>query len=455
MRASLFIKKAPFMTLPTLTHHKKLPLLYDFPEYIRDPLAFWLNAARTAPLLKVRLTSLREFLVATDPDFIQYMMQTKPKVYVREQLTMDIHRAGRDTYSFNTKDWEEWLWRRRLMQPAFHKQQLAQFGAIMVEEAERIAKEWKDNIDLETAMKTLTMRIIGRTMFSFEFGEEMQALQEAYNVWGKYIFIRASVGINLPIWLPLPLNVQTRRAIDKRLAILKSIVMKRFESQQPKPDLLDMLLNAKLDEGQTFNREQLIHELDGIVFAGHDTTAITLTWIFYHLAQNPEVETKLLAEIEQVLGKRIPTLEDIEHMPYTQMVIQEALRLYPPVYVTVRENMEEDTWQEHTLPAHTSILVNIYGLQRSPEHWVYPDEFNPENFSPEHSQNRHKYAFMPFIMGPRKCMGDSFAMMEMQLLIPTILQHVRLRYSGDHPVKPKPEFVMHPAEAIPMKVERV
>src|SRR5579859_502617 len=442
------------MDVPLLTSHQNLPLLYDFPEYIRDPLAFWLQAARTSPLLRVRLTSMRRFLVASDPDFIQYMMQTKPKIYVRDQLTMDIHRAGRVAYSFNTKDWEEWLWRRRLMQPAFHKQQLAQFGAIMVEEATRIAKEWGEQIQLETAMRTLTMRIIGRTMFSFEFGAEMEALQKAYDVWGKYIFVRGSLGINIPIGFPLPLNRQTQRAIEKREAILKSILMNRFETQEPKHDLLDMLINAKLEEGQTFSREQLIHELDGIVFAGHDTTAITMTWIFYHLAQNPEVEAKLLAEIDQVLGSRTPGLEDIEQMPYTQMVIQEALRLYPPVYVTVRENLEDDRWQGYSLPAHTAILVNIYALHRSPAHWAFPDEFNPENFSPENSQNRHKFAFIPFLMGPRKCMGDSFAMMEMQLLTPTILQHVRLRYSGQA-VKPKPEFVMHPAEEIPIKVERV
>ncbi len=223
------------MDVPLLTRHQNLPLLYDFPEYIRDPLAFWLQAARTAPLLKVRLTSLRKFLVATDPDFIQYMMQTKPKVYVRDYLTMDIHRAGRDAYSFNTKDWEEWLWRRRLMQPAFHKQQLAQFGAIMVDEATRIAKEWGEHISLESAMRTLTMRIIGRTMFSFEFGAEMEGLQKAYDVWGKYIFARASVGINIPMWVPLPLNRQTQRAIQKRVTILQSILMSRFEKQEPKP----------------------------------------------------------------------------------------------------------------------------------------------------------------------------------------------------------------------------
>jgi cytochrome P450 len=443
------------MTVPTLTRHQNLPLLYDFPEYIRDPLAFWLSVGRTAPLIRVRLTALREFLVATDPDFFQHILQVKPKVYVREPLTMEIHRAGREAYSFNTQDWEEWLWRRRLMQPAFHKQQLAHFGEIMVEEALRIAKEWSDTIDMERAMRTLTMRIIGRTMFSFEFGEESAPLQKAYDVWGKYIFVRASVGINLPIWIPLPLNIRTRRAIDRRDEILKSIVMKRYESQEPHHDLLDMLLSAKLEEGQTFTREQLIKELDGIVFAGHDTTAITLTWIFYELSKNPEVEAKLVAEIEQVLGNRLPTLEDVDRMPYTLMVIQEALRLYPPVYVTVRENVEADTWHDYTLPAHTNILVNIYGLHRSPEHWTYPDEFNPENFNADNSQHRHKFAFMPFIAGPRKCMGDSFAIMEMQLLIPTILQQVRLRFMGEHNVNPKPEFVMHPSEEIPMRVERV
>src|SRR5262249_54504405 len=168
-----------------------------------------------------------------------------------------------------------------------------------------------------TAMRTLTMRIIGRTMFSFNFGAEMEGLQKTYDVWGKYIFVRASVGINIPVRFPLPLNRQTQRAIEQRETILQSILISRFEKQEPKHDLLDMLINAKLEEGQTFSREQLIAELDGIVFAGHDTTAIALTWIFYHLARNPAVETKLLAEIEQVLGSRTPSLEDIEHMPYT------------------------------------------------------------------------------------------------------------------------------------------
>jgi cytochrome P450 len=454
MALAILGKRKDFMDIPLFTHPQQWPLLNDFPAYLRDPLAFWLLVGRTAPLVTVRLTALRHFVVATAPDFIQHMMQSKPKLYVREPFTMDNHRAGREAYSFNTKDWEEWLWRRRLMQPAFHKEQLAQFGAVMVEEARNIAQEWGDSIQLEAAMRTLTMRIIGRTMFSFEFGDEMPSLQKAYDVWGKYIFIRASLGLRIPIWLPLPLNRQTQQGIQKRQEVLQGILMSRFERQTPHHDLLDMLINAKLEEGQTFSREQLIHELDGMVFAGHDTTAITLTWIFYHLAQNPTIEAKLLAEIEAVLGSRPPTLADIDHMPYTLMVIQEALRLYPPVYVTVRENLEADTWQGYHLPPHSSILVNIYGLHRSPDQWAFPNEFNPENFSPQHSQQRHKYAFIPFILGPRKCMGDSFALMEMQLLIPTLLQRVRLAYRGPE-VKPKPEFVMHPAQEIRMEVRHL
>jgi cytochrome P450 len=269
------------MTAPMLRQNQNLPLLYDFPDYIRDPLAFWLSVGRSASLMRVRLTALREFWVATHPDLLQHILQAKPKVYIRERVTMNVHRAGREAYSFNTSDWEEWLWRRRLMQPAFHRQQIARFAEVMVEEATRAVGEWTETIDLEKAMKTITMRIIGRTMFSFEFTNEMDTLQKTYDVWGEYIFARSSVGINIPIWIPLPLNIRTRRAIDKREAILESILMARYERQEPCDDLLDMLLAAKLDEGQTFTREQLVQELNGIVFAGHDTTAMTLTWIFY------------------------------------------------------------------------------------------------------------------------------------------------------------------------------
>jgi cytochrome P450 len=443
------------MALPLMRKNQNIPLVYDFADYIRDPLAFWLSVGRSAPLMRVRLTSLREFWVATDPDLFQHILQVKPKIYVRERLTMKVHRSGRDAYSFNTDDWEEWLWRRRLMQPAFHRQVLAHFRDIMVSEATRMVGEWSESIDLEKAMKTLTMRIIGKTMFSFEFTDEIDTLANAYDVWGKFIFLWASLGVYPPSWLPVPVNLRTRRGIENRVEILNSIVMARYESQQPHNDLLDMLLSAKLEEGHQFTAEQLIHELDGIVFAGHDTTAMTLTWIFYHLSRDPQIEAKLRAEIEQVLGDRLPTLDDLEHMPYTEMVIQEALRLYPPVYVTVRENLEEDSWQDYTLPPHTSVLMNMFGLHRLPSLWQYPDEFNPENFSSDHVEKRHRFAFQPFISGPRKCMGDSFAMMEMQLLIPTILQQTRLRFGGDHAVKPQPAFVMHPAERIPMKVERL
>lgn len=437
------------MTLPAL-RPSRIPMLYDFPDYIRDPLAFWLSVGRTAPLLRVRLTSLREFWVATDPEFLQHILQTKPKTYVRERLTMRVHRSGRLPYSFNTEDWEEWLWRRRLMQPAFHKDELARFCQVMVEETTHHLEQWSGTIDLERMMKTLTMRIIGRTMFSFEFSDEMDSLQKAYDIWGKYIFVWASLGLNLPISMPFPLNIRTRRAIQKREMILRDIIMKRYQTQQPQNDLLDMLLSAKLESGQSFTAEQLVQELDGIVFAGHDTTAMTLTWIFYHLSQSPTIEAKVLAEIEQVLGGRLPTLDDIDKMPYTNMLIQEALRFYPPVYVTVRENLEADTWGDYALPPHTAILVNIYGVHRLAEYWPHPDEFNPDNFC----NPPHRFTFIPFISGPRKCMGDSFAMMEMRLLIPTILQHVRLRFVGEQAVKPKPEFIMHPAERIPMMVER-
>ena len=429
---------------PPLLKDKRLPILYNFLEFRQKPLQFWLDAGKVAPVVRVRFGPSIEYWVVTDPEWMQHVLQRKAKTYIRERRMSKTNNMGAPELMFNTPNWEEWLWRRRLMQPAFHRKQIAQFADTMVAETVRLVDEWHlgQTIELQHVMKTLTMRIIGKTMFSADV-TETDLLQHAFEVTSRASYKKLSAIARLPDWMPTKLNRETQRANELRLGKLRQIVEDRFASGQPQGDLLDMLISNHLEEdGRRFSAEQLIYEMSGIVFAGHDTTALTLTWLFYLLSQHEDVMDRVSAEIETVLGNRLPTLDDLDKLTTITHVIQETLRLYPPVYVTIREADEEDNFGGYHIPKGTSLLLNIRGLHRDPTYWHDPETFNPDRFAKANSANRHKSAFIPFITGPRKCIGDNFAMMEMQLVAATLLQRVRLRYAGKTAPIEKAGFVM-------------
>lgn len=420
-----------------------IPILRNYRQYRADTLNFWLDCARHGPVVRVRFGH-RELWVVTDAELLKEMLQTKAKNFPRakEITANDGINMGRTV--FNAQTWDDWLWRRRLLQPAFHRKQLATFAEDMVDETVQLMAQWQaaKALPMKSVMKDLTMRIIGRTMFSAPL-EQTAVLQHCFEQVSTYAVYRSSVIVKPPTWLPLPLYRRTKTAVRTREQLVGQLVNERLTSGQPQDDLLDMLIAANLEDGTKFSGENIVHEMISIIFAGHETTSMTLTWIFYLLAQYPNVEKRLRAEVTDVLNGRLPTLADLSHMPYTQWVIQETMRLYPSVYVTLREALEDDSLGSYPIPAGTQFVVNIRGLHRDPRYWQQPEQFEPERFSPENSLNRPRTAYMPFLIGSRKCIGDAFALMEMQLVVPTILQRWEL-----HPVGEKPReiagFTMEP-----------
>lgn len=435
-----------------------VPILHDFLTFRRDPLAFWRETGDIAPVTRVRFGPTIEYWVITEPDFLQHILQKRAKFYPRERRLMRINRANAPELLFNTDNWEEWLWRRRLMQPAFHRQQIAGFAEAMVDETQKLAGEWPDGatINLEHAMKTLTMRIIARTMFSSDVRQKTDMMQYSYELSSLVAFERASAPVALPLWLPLPKFRRHRAAIDARTDFLYEIVQERLKTGAVKGDLLDTLIAARLEEdGRSLTLDDLVWEMSGIVFAGHDTTAMTLTWLLYTLSQHPSIEAQLREEMDTVLNGRPATLADLPHMPLTERVILETLRLYPPVYLTIREADEDDQFGDYIIPKGTSFVVNIRGMHRSAAHWDEPDRFDPDRFLPQRSAGRHKFAYLPFLQGPRKCMGDSFAMMEMQLVLPTLLQAAQFGYTQPQPPTAVASFVLETKGGLPMQVRQL
>jgi cytochrome P450 len=432
------------------------PILHHFLQFQSDPLQFWLDVGREEPVVRVQLGPFRPFWVVTDADFIEAILHKKSRNFPRESRMRE--RNGLDNMDtvFTAPTWEEWLWRRRLLQPAFHAKELTKFADTIVTEAVALVDgvEVAAPLDLTSFMKSLTMRIICKTMFSASLAETA-VLQPAFEQVSDFSYKRLSSVIPLPLWIPTPDVVKTRRAIKARMEIVERIVQERLDSGKAKDDLLDMLISAHLDEdGRRFTGNDLVSEMMSILFAGHETTAMTLMWLFYRVSRSPEIEQKLWDEVDGVLNGRLSTLADIDNMPYTHQLIQETLRYYPSVYLTLREAEEDDEFDGYHIPAGTQFVVNIRGIHRDPRYWDEPERFWPERFGGDGTVPRHKFAYIPFLAGPKKCIGDGFAMMEMRLVVPTIMQRLRFQYAAAEPVRERAGFVMETKKPVMMRVDK-
>ncbi|MEM8858864.1 MAG: cytochrome P450 [Chloroflexota bacterium] len=457
------------------TLENKVPFFANYLDYRADPLQFWIDVGQAGPLVEIQLGPAQKFWVVTDADLFRQILLTKSKNFPRDRQIREGNAIDNGRTVFNAKTYKEWRWRRRLLQPGFHKRELNKFAETIVTETAQMADELPQNepINLADMTKKLTMRIICQTMFSASL-EDTDVLQRAFEQTSYFGFRRMSSIMNVPTWLPTKLNLETKAAVKDKYRILGNIVDERLASSKPNDDvptswdMLDMLIAAELDDEddmpgaeRSFGRDDLIAEMSSLVFAGHETTAMTLLWLLNVVATNPLIRQKLQAEIDTVLGDRSATLEDLDKMPYTHQVIQETLRYYPSVYVTLREAKEDDELTAdgvtYPVPAGRQFIMNIRALHHSEKYWSHADEFDPERFSAENSHRRHKHAYQPFISGPKKCIGDQFAMMEMRLVVPTLLQRLTFEPVSTHPahqVKEAAGFVMETEEAVMMKVTR-
>lgn len=431
-----------------------LPLIGDYVAFRRDRLEFWTEAGSLGPLVRVRFGA-QEFWVVTDPEITEHILLSEVKSYPRDRRLMALNRGPGPELMFNTDRWEEWKWRRRVLTPAFHRDALAGFADSMVGAARTAADRWvrSGRIDLQESLRSMTMGIILDTMFSVTRDEDVARLQESFEKSSEVVSARASAPLPIPWWLPTPANVELRRLTRYRWATLRDIVVDRLRSGDVEGDLLDLLIAHHTDEkNRRFEVIDLVGEMSGIVFAGHETTAETQTWLFALLSRHPEVEERVMDEIEHVLGDRDPRLDDLGSMPYVDQVIQETMRLYPPVYLTIREADDDHEVAGFTIPAGTRLVINIRGLHLDPVAWDRPRAFDPDRFGPEHAGTRHRFQYIPFLAGPKKCLGDSFAMMEMRLAVPTILRRIELEPARSQLPEPKAGFTMSVDGGMPMRV---
>lgn len=353
-----------------------------------------------------------------------------------------------------TSDGDSWLRQRRLMQPAFHHQRIAGFASLMTVEAQATLAEWEslrrsgEALDLSAAMIRLTLRIVCRALFSTDIEQETNIIGTAFTELNRRI-TRYSYFPFPPLSVPTPGNRKIAASANTLQRVVDTIIAHRRQDHAEHDDLLSMLLHAQdADTGEHMSDEQLRDEVTTLLLAGHETTSNALSWTWYLLGQHPDVEAKLHAELDSVLGGRLPTMDDLERLPYNRMVIEESLRLYPPAWLISRNAIAEDEICGYRIPAHAYVLLSPYTVHRHLDFWEHPDTFDPERFTPERSAARPRYAYFPFGGGPRQCIGNTFALTEAQLILATIAQRYRLALVPGHEVSTEALITLRPRNGI-------
>jgi cytochrome P450 len=349
------------------------------------------------------------------------------------------------------------LRQRRLMQPAFHRDRIAGYGDLMVGYADRMRQGWRGGATLDIArqMNRLTLSIVGKTLFDVDVEQQAAAVGEALTAVMESFWMMMLPFADVLERLPVPRLRRARMARARLDAIIYRMIADRRTSGRDHGDLLSMLLTAQdEDEGGGMTDQQVRDEAMTIFLAGHETTANALTWTWYLLSQYPDVEATLHAEVDRVLQGRLPTIKDLASLSYVERVVTESMRLYPPAWIIGRRAIAEYQLGQYVAPPRSILVMSPYIMQRDPRFYADAERFDPDRWTPEFRAALPKFAYFPFGGGPRQCIGESFAWMELILLVATIAQQYRLRLVPGHPVEPQPLITLRARHGMRMTIEQ-
>ena len=417
-----------------------------------DPLKYFTGLMREyGDLVSLRVLNFR-ILLLNHPEHIEDVLVNHPRKFIKGRVLLANKRVfGRGLL---TSEGDFWLRQRRLAQPAFHRARIAGYASTMVEYTERLLHDWQDGDerDIHAEMMRLTLQIVGKTLFDADverdaqdIGKSMELLLELSANFRRTILI--------PQWLPTPTNLRLERAILQIEKVLYRIIAEKRASGRDSGDLLSMLLAAQDDDGSRMTDQQLRDEAITLFLAGHETTANTLSWTWWLLAQNPAVEAKLHAELRTVLAGRDPSLDDLPKLVYTNHIITESMRLYPPAWGTARTAIEDHEIAGYAVPKGSGVSFAQWTVHRDARWYDAPEEFRPERWEGDLLKRNPKFAYFPFGGGPRQCIGNSFALMETALTLATIAQQYRFRLVEGHPVVPLASITLRPRHGIRVVME--
>jgi cytochrome P450 len=413
----------------------------------------------------VRLATLpHPVYLVSHPEAVQYVLRDNARNYRKGLLFKPI--AALQGQGLLTSEGDLWARQRRLVQPAFHRQQLATFAEVMLDEARAVVQAWRHPaqtgtlVNVDDQMNRLTFNVVGRVLLGADPGAldaYSGTLQAIALPLLQFIQARATRPWAPPLWVPTPRHWRFRRAVAVYDTLVQQIIAARRQARQrlegQATDVLALLLAACDDtSGAGMSDRQLRDEIITFIGAGAETSAHALSWTWYLLAHHPAIARRVHVELDTVLGGRPPTPQDLPHLPYSRMVLAEALRLYPPSVVLPRQANARDAISGYAIPKDAIVVISQYVIHRHPAFWSEPEQFQPERFTPAQATTRHRCAYIPFGEGPRRCIGEPFALMEMHLVLATIAQAYTLQVVPEHPVVPEVAVTLRPRDGLWMTV---
>ena len=431
-------------------------LLGSLPDFRRDQLGFYADCARAyGDVVPVRLGPRRGVLFY-HPDAIEDVLVTRARDFVKSPGVRLLRMLLGDGLLLSEGD--VWLRQRRLVQPAFHRQRVAAYGELMAAYTARRLAGWKDGdvVDVHEEMMALTQAIVAKTLFDADVADEASAVGDASRILMEDFSARlGSLSQLLPSWVPTPANVKAHRAVGRLDEVVYRMIGARRKSAEDRGDLLSILLQAQdADDGTRMTDRQVRDEVMTLFMAGHETTAVALSWTWLLLAQHPEVDARLAEELHGVLGGRTPAVSDLPCLRYTEMVVTEAMRLYPPAYGMGRQAIRATEVAGHHVAPGTVVILPTWVVHRDPRWYDEPEAFRPERWAEDRARHLPRFAYFPFGGGPRQCIGNAFAMMEAVLILAAIGQRFRLVLVPGQHVTPTPYVTLRPEPGIRMRLER-
>jgi len=413
-------------------------------EMVRNPLQFFQNIALQYGDIVCYRPAPEPAYLLNHPDYIRHVLVDNNRNYSKDTNSNRIF--GRVFGSgLLTTEGDPWRNQRRMMQPAFHHTRIEQLDGMIVEVAQSMLDRWQhafesnQPIDIAREMASLTLTVTTRSLFGVDLGDEVREVGEIINRAASYFEKPSS-----------PRLIQSAQEFGE---VVDRIIRQRRQNFKDGGDLLSSMILARDDRsGDGMNDEQLRTQVMTLLLAGYETTASTLTWTWHLLSQNLHTVDRLRSEVRETLQGRLPRYSDLENLPFTGMVLDESLRLFPPAWTLGRRAIDADVIDGFYIPANAVIAICIYVLHRHPGFWDQPDTFIPERFSPENAKGRNKFAYIPFGAGPRQCIGNNFGLMEAALVMACILQRFELHLMPDMEVHPQALFVLRPNRDVMMSL---
>ena len=399
-------------------------------------------------------------VIASNPEHARYVLQDNSKNYTKS-LAYDMLKPLLGI-GLLTSEGEFWKKQRKLSQPAFHKRKLDEWTEMMVERAQhtadkiRVHSDSNEAFDVLPEMTALTLDVISKAIFSTGVEDKAKMVGDQVTLLNEYTIEKLHTPFRMPDFMPTPFNLRQKKALGILDRVIYEIIDKRISEGISKDDLLSMLIDARDEEtGEGMSRQQVRDEVMTIFLAGNETSSNALTWTLYLLSQNAEQEQKMIAEIDEKFSNGIElNFKTVGEFHYVKQVIEESMRVHPPVWMVGRRAIKDDEIDGYKIEKTTNVLVPIVYLHHTERFWEEPDRFKPERFAPETRNNIDRFVYFPFGGGPRVCIGNNFAMLEMQIILITLCRQFRFRLKEGFIVEPEPLVTLRPKYGMMMYAEK-